>query len=128
MLHEHQGECPFCHAMIFLSLPQPQLSQEELSVEAAQWCTCEDARLHRGMQATEGAIQKTLCDESIKYGFDYAANDDVLIDVREICRMLLLNRITGTVTFSIPGGDNIKLVNNGNTVRIRRTSKKQMEI
>lgn len=112
----------------FLSLPQPQLSEEEISEEAAEWCTCDGARLRRGMRATEDALQKTLCDESIKSGFDYAVNDDTLNDVREVCRMLILDRITGTVTLFIPGGDNIRLVKNGNAVKIRRTSKRQMEL
>ena len=53
MLYEHQGECPFCHAQIMLTSANAQPTEEELSEDAAEFCTCDGAKLGRGMKATE---------------------------------------------------------------------------
>ena len=47
--------------------------------------------------------------------------------VRDICMMILCRQIN-TVTLYVPGGDVLKLVRNGNAVKIRRTCKKQLEM
>ena len=53
MIFEHQGECPFCHAQLLLTSANAQPTKEELSEDAAEFCTCDGARLNRGMKATE---------------------------------------------------------------------------
>lgn len=100
MIYEHQAECPFCRAQLFLSLTNENPAQAELSEGAAQMCTCPEARLDRGAKATENAIQKTLSEESLKAGFAYAANEETTDGVRAICQLMLQDFILG--------GDNIR--------------------
>ena len=128
MNFEHQGECPFCHAQIILTMTNPRPTTAELSEEAAAVCTCPGAKLDRGMKATENGIAKVLGEESMKAGFAYAANEETTEAVRNVCQMMLLDFILGGVTFGIPGGDTLRLVKNGNAIKIRRSSKRQLEI
>ena len=95
MLYEHQGECRFCNAQIFLSLTNARPAPEELAEEATNVCTCPEARLYRGTIATENAIKKTLSEESIEAGFNYAAAEETTECVRGICRMMLQDFILG---------------------------------
>lgn len=128
MIFEHQGECPFCHAQMFIQSTKADMTAAELSEEAADLCTCPEARLHRGVIATEHAIQKTLGEQSLEAGFSYAAGEETTEAVRGICQLMLLDYILGGVTFGIPGGDTLRLVKNGNAIKIRRSSKRQLEI
>lgn len=128
MIFEHQGECPFCHAQMFIQSTKADITAAELSEEAADLCTCPEARLNRGMKATENGIAKALGEESINAGFAYAANEGTTEAVRGICQLMLLDYILGGVTFGIPGGDTLRLVKNGNAIKIRRSSKRQLEI
>ena len=128
MIFEHQGECPFCHAQIFLTMTNPTPTTTEVAEEAAAVCTCPEARLNRGMKATENSITKVLGEESMNAGFTYAATEETTDSVRAICQLMLMDFILGGVTFGIPGGDTLRLVKNGNAIKIRRSSKRQLEI
>lgn len=128
MIFEHQGECPFCHAQLILTMTTPDPSSEEITEEAAEVCTCTGAREWRGMRYTEKAITNVLGEESGNNGFDYIVPTDVLEPIREICRAMINDRIIGGVTFKIPGGDAVRMVKNGGAVKIRRTAKKQIEM
>lgn len=103
MIFEHQGECPFCHAQIFLTTTNPHPTTAELSEEAAAVCTCPGAKLDRGMKATENSIDKVLGEESMKAGFAYAANEETTEAVRNVCQMMLLDFILGGGNIRYPG-------------------------
>lgn len=128
MVYEHQAECPFCHAQLFLTMTNPKPSDAELTEEAIAFCTCPEARLNRGMKATEHSITKVLGEESMNAGFTYAASEETTDAVRNVCQMMLMDFILGGVTFGIPGDDTLRLVKNGNVIKIRRSSKRQLEI
>lgn len=95
MIFEHQGECPFCHAQMFIQSTKADMTELELSDEAADKCTCPEARLNRGMKATENSITKVLGEESLNAGFAYAANEDTTDSVRGICQLMLQDFILG---------------------------------
>ena len=42
--------------------------------------------------------------------------------------MILLDLIIGAVTLNIPGGDKLRLIKDKNCVKIRRDTKRQLEI
>lgn len=128
MLFEHQGECPFCHAQLILTSTIAKPSAEELSEEAAEFCTCEGAKLDRGMKATEKKLNTVIGGDSIGRGFNYAVSDETFAAVRGICEMILLDLIVGAVTLNIPGGDKLRLIKDKNCVKIRRDTKRQLEI
>lgn len=128
MLYEHQGECPFCHAQIMLTSANAQPTEEELSENAAEFCTCEGAKLDRDMKATEKKLDTVIGGDSIGRGFNYAVSDETFAAVRGICEMILLDLIIGAVTLNIPGGDKLRLIKDKNCVKIRRDTKRQLEI
>lgn len=128
MVYEHQGECPFCGAQLFLTLTKAQPTVEELSEEAAEICTCKEAKLDRGMKAVEKKLRTVIGEDSIGRGFNYSVPDEVFAAIRGICEMILLDLIIGAVTLNIPGGDKLRLIKDKNAVKIRRDTKRQLEM
>ena len=126
MIFEHQAVCPFCGQMVFVSTAREQEPPERLSQEAAEKCDCTEAILHRGMIATEAALQGVL-GEGGRGRFDSIIAEDTIEAIRSICKSILREKID-TVTMVVPAGDTIKLVKNGGAVKIRRTAKRQMEM
>ena len=124
---EHQAMCPLCGQIMIISTTTPNPSQKELGAEAAAVCACPAATVARGMKATEKAIQRVLGEESVKIGFDYGLEAGTIDAVRAVCKMILLDNIDGVVLRE-PQGDVIRLIKNGNAVKIRRSSKKQVEM
>lgn len=128
MIFEHYGECPFCKQQVLITSTKPQLTDTELAEEAIEMCSCDDARLDRGMKATETSIQGTLGEESMNCGMRYVAPENTIATVRMICQALLTDAIRGAVKLVIPGGDALRMVKNGNAVKIRRSTSKQVEL
>lgn len=83
--------------------------------------------MHRGMRETEQSIETLLGEDSVNLGFDYALSETGIEAIRGICKNILLGQIDN-VTLKDKYGDVIKLVKNGNSVKIRRSCKKQVEM
>ena len=126
MLVEKRGACSFCGRQKFINV-DPDVPDEEINTLVTQTCDCPSAVSARGMKLTEDAIKALLGEESVKKGFDYEVDEDTVIQIREICRAILRNMMD-KVTLVEPNGDTIKLVKNGNAVKIQRTCKKQIAI
>lgn len=126
-VYEHQATCPYCGQMMFVTLTTPSPTEEELTAEALEKCGCPGASKERGMRATEKAIQRVLGEESVNIGFDYAMDEVTLTVIRIVCGHILADQIDN-VTLREPHGDVIRLVKNGNAVKIRRSCKKQAEM
>ena len=124
---EHQATCPYCGQAMFVTLTVPNPTEEELTAEAAEKCSCPGATQERGMKATEKAIQRVLGEDSVKIGFDYALDETSIVVIRTICGHILADQID-SVTLREPQGDVVRLIKNGNAVKIRRSCKKQAEM
>lgn len=126
MLIERQAVCKFCGKQKFLNVAS-EVSENEVNEMATQTCDCEEAKLARGMKMTEEAIEALLGKESAKKGFDYEVDEDTIIEIKSICSCIL-DGLMYKVTLVEPNGDTIKLVRNGNAVKIQRTCKRQVAI
>lgn len=126
MIFEKQATCPFCGQELFVVTTSAKVSDEELVQLASEQCQCDAAIMNRGMTSTEEAIQGVLGEESMNR-FEHALPEKTINTIRMICKDILDRRIN-TVTLKEPNGDVIKLVRNGNAVKIRRTAKRQMEM
>lgn len=126
MLFEHQAACPYCGQMRIISTAQENETPEALSKLAAAKCDCPEAEFQRGVRNTEIAISEVLGEGGLRR-FDSVIPDDTISVIRTISRSILREEI-GCVTLTVPCGDVIKLVRNGNAVKIRRTSKRQIEM
>ena len=128
MIYEHQAECPYCGQQIIVTSTKPVLEKEELFEEAIENCTCEEARLDRDMRATEASIQGTIGEGCMDRGMPYVASEQTQASIRKICEMILLDEIGGDVKLVIPGGDSLRMKKNGNAVKIKRSTSRQLEI
>lgn len=126
MLIERQAVCPFCGKQRFVNV-EPEVDDATLSDIAKSLCDCAEAREERGMKLTEEAIVALLGEESKNKGFDYEIDEDTISCVRSICEAIL-GGLLDKVSLVEPNGDTIKLVRNGNAVKIQRTCKKQVAI
>lgn len=126
MKFEIQTACPYCGQMMFVNTYKAEITPEELSELAAEKCDCDEAVVVQGMKATEDAIVGVLAEGASDW-FGQEIPQQVIDVVRNICMEILRRRIN-TVTLTVPGGDVLKLVRNGNAVKIRRTCKKQLEM
>jgi len=126
MLVEKQAVCPFCGKQRFVNVDS-DVAEENLAIIAAELCDCDKAKEQRGMKLTEDAITALLGDESKSKGFDYEVDEDTIHEIRGICKAILTG-LMDKVSLVEPNGDTIKLVRNGNAVKIQRTCKKQVAI
>lgn len=78
------------------------------------------------MRETEYAIREMLGEGGRKC-FDKNIPDDEVEAVRRMCEMILRDSVEG-VTAALSCGDVVKLSRKGSVVKIRRTSKRQMEL
>lgn len=124
MLIEKPAVCSFCGAQKFVNV-ESDVSDEELNVLATQTCDCDGAIAARGMKLTNDAITSLLGVESLKRGFDHDVDHDTVYYIRELC-LRILDGLMDKITLTEPKGDVIKLVKNGNAVKVQRTSKKQI--
>lgn len=127
MLLEREAACPHCGQMVFVLTSNPNTPEAVLTEMAEDKCSCPEAVMARGMRETEQSIEKLLGEDAMNLGFDYVLGEDRIEAVREVCRHILLGRINN-VTLKDQFGDIIKLVKNGNSVKIRRSCKKQVEM
>ena len=126
MFVEKRGACSYCGKQKFINV-DPDVPEDEISVLVTQTCDCEAAVAARGMKLTEDAIKSLLGKESMKRGFDYEVDEDTVEAIKTIC-CRILDGLMDKVTLVEPNGDTIKLVRNGNAVKIQRTCKKQVAI
>jgi hypothetical protein len=127
-MNQHQTPCPYCGQIISFQLTLAEQAEFDGNLErkAAALCKCPEANFHRGMRATEQAINEIIGEGGRKY-FDRAISDETVDAVREICAQILRENLC-CVTITVPCGDVLKLVRNGNAVKIRRCTKRQMEM
>lgn len=95
MFFDHQAECPFCHAQMLIQSIKSDMTAEELAKEASGFCTCDGARLYRGMKIAENKLDITLGEGCLDRGFNYIAPEGTIEAVRSICKMIILDKITG---------------------------------
>lgn len=126
MKFEHQAPCPHCGQVIIISTDRAEETEEILAQQAVLRCKCPEAGIQRGMRETDYAIREMLGDGGLKY-FDKTIPDDEIEAVRKICEMILRENIENA-TLVLSCGDVIKLAPKGGVVKIRRTSKRQMEL
>jgi len=123
---EKQATCRYCGTQKFLNV-DTSVTDEELDTMASNTCDCEGARAARGIKNTFDAIMSLLGPESTKRGFDYEVDEDTIFRIKEIC-LHILDGLMDKVSLVEPNGDTIKLVRNGNAVKIQRICKKQAAI
>ena len=121
---EKLATCQYCGTQKFLSV-DPSITEEELNTMATQTCDCTGAIAARGMKITENAINSLFGADSLKRGFDHEVDTDTVYRIKELCRHIL-DGLMDKVTLTEPEGDVIKLVKNGYSVKIQRTSKRQI--
>ena len=118
--------CPFCGQQRFEEMEEYAATEPEaLKERAIQLCTCEKAIVHRGMQRTEHAIHSLLGEGSQDRGYDYELHEDTVAAISEICRNMLMKNYD-KVQLEEPNGDVIKLITDGNAVKVTRISKRQI--
>ena len=124
MLIEKPAVCAYCGSQRFVNV-KPDVPEEELNLLATQTCDCDGAIAARGMKITEDAVSSLLGVQSLKRGFDHEVDSDTVYRIVELCRHIL-DGLMDKITLTEPKGDVIKLVKNGNAVKVQRTSKKQI--
>lgn len=124
MLIEKPAVCAYCGAQKFVNV-EPNVPDDELNLMATQTCDCDGAIAARGMKITNDAIVSLLGADSLKRGFDHEVDSDTVSCIRELC-LRVLDGLMDKITLTEPKGDVIKLVKNGNAVKVQRTSKKQI--
>lgn len=127
MIFEHQGICPHCGQVTFVTSSIANPDDALLMELAEENCDCSAARLARGMKNTETRIQGMIGASSTDRGFDYSFPTETIEDVRAICKMILREEVD-KVTFTEKNGDTIRLVRDGNAVKVKRSTKLQMEL
>lgn len=127
MLIEYQAICPHCGQMIFVATSIKDPNEEMLAELAEEQCNCPDARLARGMRNCETRLRSLLGEDSIEKGFEHAISQDTIEGIRQICKMILKEEID-KVSFAERNGDTIRLIRDGNSVKVKRSTKLQMEL
>lgn len=94
---------------------------------AEEICNCKAATAERAKKNIETRIQSILGDGAIKRGFHYKLDDETIECIRTICTGIVQQNFD-KVTLYDRYGDVIKLVRDGNAVKVRRISKCQMEL
>lgn len=79
------------------------------------------------MERTSQSIDQLLGKGAKQRGYDYELHDDTIRAVVRICEDML-QKCFDKVQFEEPNGDVIKLVVDGNRVKITRTQKRQMTL
>ena len=79
------------------------------------------------MRNSETRLQSLLGEGSIEKGFEYAIPQDTIEGIRQICKMILREEID-KVTLTEKNGDAIRLIRDGNAVKVKRSTKLQMEL
>lgn len=126
MLVEMRAACKYCGKQKFLNV-EAETTEEEVVALVTQTCDCPSAVSARGMKITDEAINALLGPESASKGFDYEIDCDTVCEIKVICRDILRG-LMDKVSLVEPNGDTIKLVRNGNAVKVQRTCKKQVAI
>lgn len=118
--------CPFCGQQRFEEMEEAVANDPAVLKERAiQSCTCERATVHRGMQRTEHAISSLLGEGAKERGYDYELHEDTVAAITDICRNMLMSNYD-KVQLEEPNGDLIKLITDGNAVKVTRISKRQI--
>ena len=127
MIIEHLATCPHCNQEMFVVCGEAEPGEELLRELAADVCKCPGAVQERGMRSTENRIQAIMGDGATKRGFDYAFPEETLESLRGICGGILRQEYD-KVTLTEKGGDVVRLIRDGNAVKVRRSTKRQMEL
>lgn len=123
-----QVACPACGAQRFIEV-NPLIAEDVIQLRklALEGCNCEDASLHRGMERTKQSIEQLLGEGAKERGYDYELLDDTVNAITRLCTDMLKQSFD-KVQLEEPNGDVIKMVVDGNRVKITRIQKRQMTL
>ena len=127
MVAEHLAICPHCGQEIFVVSGILEPDEELLSEMAEEMCRCKGATNARSKRDTEKRIQSILGEGAMKRGFNYSLPEETIEGIRRICEEIISDNFD-KVTLTDRGGDVIKLVRDGNAVKIKRSTKRQLEM
>ena len=123
-----QVSCPACGAQRFVEV-DPLIAEDAIQMRrlAFEGCNCEAAALHRGMERTKQSIEQLLGKGAKERGYDYELLDDTVNAITRLCEDMLKQNFD-KVQLEEPNGDMIKMVVDGNRVKITRIQKRQMTL
>lgn len=123
-----QVACPACGAQRFIEVDEWNVDDHVLRRRLAlEGCNCEGASLKRGMDRTVQSIEQLLGDGAKERGYDYEVHEDTVKVIIGLCENMLKKNLD-KVQLEEPNGDVIKLIVDGNRVKITRTQKRQMTL
>ena len=126
MLIEHMAICPFCGQNMIVE-SEGNMSGEELAEEARGRCGCEYAKEWRMKRDAHAKIDALCGHDSLEAGFDYEMTPDVLEALKRTADALIGTCFRNAV-ITTAGGDIVKMTREPNSVAVRRTSKKQLQM
>ena len=128
MITNVQVSCPACGAQRFVEV-DPLIAEDAVHMRrlAFEGCNCEQAGLHRGMERTKQSIDQLLGSGAKSRGYDYELCDDTINAITRLCKDMLKSNFD-KVQLEEPNGDMVKLVVDGNRVKVTRIQKRQMTL
>ena len=123
-----QVSCPACGAQRFVDV-DALIAEDAVQMHrlAFEGCNCEAASRHRGMESTKHSISSLLGEGAKDRGYDYELHDDTINAIVRLCEDMLKQNFD-KVQLEEPNGDVIKLIVDGNRVKITRIQKRQMTL
>ena len=120
--------CPYCGAQKIVNVEEILIDDVAYMKKlAVAECNCEQASLRRGMERTSQSIDQLLGEGAKQRGYDYELHEDTIRAVVRVCEDML-QKCFDKVQFEEPNGDVIKLIVDGNRVKVTRTQKRQMTL
>lgn len=126
MVIEAKGCCPYCGQEQVMRCDD-FMTQPEIDRLAGDNCTCEGAAEARFERRLDTALEGVLGKNAEKAGFDYVMDDEVVSFARIIGNRIHSGKVNN-VTFVEQKGDTIKLSRNGQSVKVTRICKKQVQM
>lgn len=125
---EAKVTCPACGAQRFVEV-ESAIAEDAVHMRrlAFEGCNCEAASLNRGMERTKQSIAQLLGNGAKERGYDYELHEDTVAAIIRLCEDMLRKNYD-KVQLEEPNGDVIKLVVDGNRVKITRIQKRQMTL
>ena len=124
-MYEYMATCPYCGQIRTFESEIPGLTMDEQIDYVARHCTCDGAEKQRWIRRTEDGINNVLGCESLKKGFDYECDENV-INISHYLTEQIIDGNLNNVSFVEPNGDTIKLNKGSDRVKVGRVCKKQI--
>ena len=126
MLTEYMAECPYCGQMVALN-GLDGMYDEEQKEAAGRKCTCTEANRQRRIRESNERIAIVCGAASIDNGFEYPLSDAAIDTLKRIALDIIDGHLD-RATLKVMGGDEVRLTDAIAFVKVKRTSKKQMEM